>query len=36
MRRLDEILEMLKGIQVDIDNPEEMTERIMNNLTFII
>lgn len=36
MRRIDDILEMLKGIHVDIDNPEEMTERIMNNLTFTI
>ena len=36
MRRIDEILEMLKGIQVIIDSPEEMTERIMNNLTITI
>ena len=32
MRKVDEILEILKGIQVEIDNPEEMTEHIMNSL----
>jgi len=36
MKRIDEILEMLKDFHVDIDNPEEMTERIMDNLTFMI
>ena len=33
MGKVDEILERLKGMEVVISNPEELTERIMANIT---
>ena len=32
MKNIDEILEGLKGFQPEVDNPNELTERIMNAL----
>ena len=32
MKNIDEILEGLKGFQPEVDNPDELTERIMNAL----
>ena len=33
MGKVDEILERLKGMEVVISNPEELTERIMASIT---
>lgn len=33
MDKVDELLERLKGMEVVISNPEELTERIMASIT---